>query len=99
MPTGQRTGLDTLERTHSSRIEQAANALHADAPLVLDMLEAFPTAAVLLDGSRQIVALNSRALQMFDLDSPADARGSRLGESLGCLQAGLTDGGCGTAPG
>jgi signal transduction histidine kinase len=90
------TYFDSPVRTPEAVIHRAADDL-TRSPLVAAMLEAFPTAALLLDANRQIVALNGRALTAFEGMSPFDAHGLRLGEALACVCSDKMEGGCGTS--
>ncbi len=90
------TFFDTPRRTSGAAIAKTARQL-AQLPIVNDMLEAFPTAALLLDRNRQVVAANRRALAAFDAMTIADVHGLRLGEALGCVCANKMEAGCGTS--
>jgi signal transduction histidine kinase len=90
------TYFDSPERTAKAIVNLTADDL-VHSPLVVEMLETFPTPALLLDANRQIVAANGRALAAFDVMSPFDVHGVRLGEALGCVCAHKMDAGCGTS--
>jgi hypothetical protein len=90
------TYFDSPHRTPDPVVAQTADHL-ARLPLVVEMLEAFPTAAMLLDQNRQIVAVNARALSAFDVLSPFDVHGCRLGDALDCKCAHTMEAGCGTS--
>ncbi len=94
-PKSPRTYFDTPGRTSETAVVATASEL-ASQPLLGEMLEGFPTPAVLLDENRQIVAVNARALAAFNVMTPSDVYGSRLGEALGCDHAAGTPNGCGT---
>lgn len=95
-PRRTRTDFDSPGRTPETVVVQTASDL-AHHPLVTEMLEAFPTPAMLLDENRQIMAVNARALAAFDVMSPFDVHGFRLGEALGCGHSAAMPGGCGTS--
>jgi signal transduction histidine kinase len=88
---------DTPRRSSRRAIVKTAREIAAT-PLVRQMLEAFPGAAVLLDANRQIVASNERARALFGGVQPAEIRGLRLGEAIECEYARTTPAGCGTSP-
>jgi signal transduction histidine kinase len=95
-PKDPPTYFDSPRRTPDPVVARTADHL-AHLPLVVEMLQGFPTPALLLDENRQIVALNARALAAFDVLSPFDVHGCRLGEALDCKSAHDMDGGCGTS--
>jgi len=66
-------------------------------PLVSQLLEGFPDIAVILNGHRQLVAFNSKALISFDAKSHMDILGKRLGEALNCIHSTEMEAGCGTS--
>ncbi len=90
------THFDSPDRTPERVVAQTADHV-AHLALVTQMLEAFPTPAVLLDENRQIIAVNGRALTAFDVMSPFDVHGCRLGEALGCTCGHKMEAGCGTS--
>lgn len=73
-------------------------------PFVRDFFDAVPTASVVLNAQRQIVFANRAFLEFVDPggvgeksgDVYAAILGDRPGEAVGCIRAGLTEGGCGT---
>jgi hypothetical protein len=95
-PKDRATYFDSPDRTAEPVIVRTASEI-AHLPLVTEMLEAFPTAALLLDENRQIVAVNGRALAAFDVMSPFDVHGCRVGEALVCTCSHKMDAGCGTS--
>jgi signal transduction histidine kinase len=91
------THFDAPWRTPPATIARAARALSADL-LLTQVLEAFPSLAVVVDDNRQIVAVNAATLQALGSSSPRELLGRRLGEILGCVHAGEAPAGCGTTP-
>jgi signal transduction histidine kinase len=69
----------------------------AESPLISALLQATGTAAVVLDPTRQIVAVNARYLELVGVRDPARMLGLRPGEALDCVYAGDAPGGCGTS--
>jgi signal transduction histidine kinase len=69
----------------------------AESPLISALLHATGTAAVVLDPTRQIVAVNARYLELVGVRDPARTLGLRPGESLDCVYVGDAPGGCGTS--
>ncbi len=66
------------------------------AATVCEMLEAVPDGLVVLNAQRQIVYANGQFLGLVAPAARDRLLGARPGEALGCINAGLTDGGCGT---
>lgn len=95
-PTPPATHFETPDRSPKAAIVRTVESL-AHQGLVMEMLEAFPTPAMLLDENRQIVAVNGRALTAFNVMSPFDVHGFRLGEALACTCAHKMEAGCGTS--
>lgn len=89
---GEAHELPDPERTDPARLQDEIRAVGAS-PVITAVLEATDAALLVLDASRQIVAFNSR---VADVQAPEDVLGLRIGEALGCVDAG-TPGGCGTS--
>jgi signal transduction histidine kinase len=76
--------------------------LHADLSRELhftEMLNAFPTPAVVINRERQIVAYNSTFEKAVPQGAQDALLGLRVGESVGCVNAMDAPGGCGTGKG
>lgn len=69
----------------------------SDSPLVNNFLSAMAGILVILNEDRQIIALNNAFLQSMGIADPEYALGLRLGESVGCPNAKIMAGGCGTS--
>lgn len=65
--------------------------------LMNQLLEGFPELAVILNEHRQIVALNSKALEVFRIGDYLEIVGKRLGEAINCIHSTETEAGCGTS--
>ena len=65
-------------------------------PVVDAVLRGWPGAVAVLNGQRQVVALNDSALRALGLPDAAAALGLRPGEAVGCDRAWDQPGGCGT---
>jgi signal transduction histidine kinase len=91
------TYFDSPARSSPAAVGRMADRL-ARTALVKDLLEAYPTPAVMLDEHRQIVAFNQRCLPFFDRRDPPTVYGLRFGEALECVHAHEMDAGCGTSP-
>lgn len=66
-------------------------------PLIQSMLETNPGPGLVLNEQRQIVAANSRMLELVGATSPQALIGKRPGEALQCIHAAESPGGCGTS--
>jgi signal transduction histidine kinase len=85
-------------REDSERLA-AQIALASTSPLVDAILKTWAGAIAVLNGKRQVVALNASYLAMLGVDDPGDVLGLRPGEAVRCLHAKeQLPGGCGTAP-
>ena len=93
---GADTYFDTPERISKDQAAQLGATATA-APGVIALLEGFPTPALLLAPTRQIVALNRRALMLFGSTQPDESIGKRLGEAVGCIHSADMEAGCGTS--
>lgn len=83
------------ERQSEEELLQSRHELKAH-DLMIGMLEAFPGPAMILNGFRQVVAVNRRGVLM--IGQPEEMLlGKRPGELLGCQRSAEGPGGCGTA--
>ncbi len=69
------------------------------APGLAICLEAMGGPSVVLNADRQILASNRRFRELVGGKASADLVGRRLGEAIGCQNAGSTPAGCGSAAG
>jgi len=67
------------------------------APFINDLLEAFPTMAVILNQERQVVFWNKKFDQLLVSLGQTKILGQRVGECIDCIHAHDMDAGCGTA--
>jgi len=67
-----------------------------DSPVVSAMLLAAEGSLAILNGRREVLAVNDRFLAGLGIEEPSAVLGLRLGEALHCGYSGTTDGGCGT---
>lgn len=84
------------ERASAEEVEGRASAIRTMS-LVLEMLEAFPCPAAILDQTRQICAANTSLLRLAGLTAE-DILALRPGEAVCCVHAFETPSGCGTSP-
>ncbi|MFH0781821.1 MAG: HAMP domain-containing sensor histidine kinase [Pseudomonadota bacterium] len=69
----------------------------SQSPLVNTFLTVMAGILVILNEDRQIIALNDTFLQSLGITDPEQPLGLRLGESVGCPNAKIMAGGCGTS--
>ncbi|HEY5974006.1 MAG TPA: ATP-binding protein [Geobacteraceae bacterium] len=82
-------------RASLSAVQQARSQLLAEA-LLPAMLEAIPFPAMVLNSERQVLATNSRLLQVLGLATVELLVGKRPGEALGCGFSEAAPDGCGS---
>lgn len=101
----ERASQDEVRRQHE---------MFSALPFVGEFFDAAPNMAMVLNEQRQIVLANRAVAEILGLQedgellgkssdevfsgSFADILGCRPGEAIGCIRAGLTEGGCGTTP-
>jgi signal transduction histidine kinase len=90
-------GLDANGRSSPEELRIARERFLADT-LALTLLEAIPELAMVLNPSRQIIAVNTPVLAALGMDSAEDLVGRRPGELLECVHADDGPDGCGTGP-
>ncbi len=90
------TYFDSPERSNEQEL-QSDKQLIKNQPLILQLLEGYPSLAVILNRSRQIVAYNSKAAGLLFADKSGEIYGQRLGEALKCIHAAEMPAGCGTS--
>jgi PAS domain-containing protein len=98
------SSVNQLRNTHFAPAERATSESIADArkaflsdPRLPTMIDALPELVLVLNGQRQIVAMNRVALASLGIEDPSCLVGQRPGEALGCSNAEIEAGGCGTA--
>jgi signal transduction histidine kinase len=97
MPTAKRsTWFLPAERAASELIGTQVQKAAANA-VVDTLLRSWGGALAILNGQRQVVAINGAYLKTMGSTDPANALGLRPGETLGCVHAEAGPGGCGTA--
>ena len=69
----------------------------AQSELLQTLLDAMPDLLLILNEYRQVVAVNQRLLETFEVADPESLLGLRPGEAVGCVHAGEGPDGCGTA--
>lgn len=71
--------------------------LVSQSPLLNTFLGIMSGILVVLNEDRQVVGLNKVFLEMLGITDPEEALGLRFGESVGCRNARIMAGGCGTS--
>lgn len=94
MPTLRNTAFLPAGRSEADRI-RAQTAKLSTSPVVTAVFQAAGGAIAILNGQRQVVAVNAPFLDLLG-DGAADALGLRPGEALGCTRAPEGPDGCGT---
>lgn len=84
-------------RATLAEVIHLSNELEAN-PLMKTVMEALPSPSMVLNTSRQIIALNTKAVNFLGLASENEVLGKRPGEAFGCVEAAHGFDGCGTAP-
>jgi PAS domain-containing protein len=90
------TFFDSPARTGNAEIDQTHEALRSD-DLLRQILEGIADPAVVLEHRRQIVLVNSAAIDLFQDVGTFDAIGRRIGEAIQCIHAEDMPAGCGTS--
>ncbi len=93
---GKETYFASPERAQGHELEGAIERV-AGSSVMAQVLAALGGSVVVLNGHRQIVALNSGFLAGLGRVSPRDVLGLRPGEALGCRHVEAAPSGCGTA--
>lgn len=91
-----KTYFDSPYRSDEKEL-QSEKQLINNQPLILQLLEGYPSLAVILNRNRQIVAYNSKAAGLLFADQSGEIYGQRLGEALKCIHAVEMPAGCGTS--
>jgi hypothetical protein len=90
------TFFDTTERSSNEEVLNEILNFKQNA-LLMQLLEGYPQLAVLLNKNRQIVAFNSKALNLFKVGDYLKIIGMRIGEALSCIHKEENEAGCGTS--
>jgi K+-sensing histidine kinase KdpD len=90
------TFFDIPLRSTPSEIERGELFLNSN-PTLKSLLEAFPSAVLLLDARRHIVAYNEVAKRTLNADGNDRIEGRRVGEAINCIHAFDMPAGCGTS--
>ena len=92
-----RTAYLPSERTGALKLATEISVASRSA-VVEALLLGTGTALAVLDRNRQVVAMNAGYVALLGVEDPGEVLGLRSGESLGCVHAQETPGGCGTTP-
>ena len=84
------------ERATAEKLAEKRRAVLAE-PNVLEMLDAQPNLAGVLNEERQFILVNRALLDLLGLSEAGDVIGTRPGEAIGCVHAHDLEGGCGTS--
>ncbi len=94
--TIKETFYDTPDRSTTEEIERDVK-LFKNNNLINQLLEGFPDLVVILNWNRQIVAYNSKAVNILHPSDKGTIYGQRIGEALRCIHAFEMPAGCGTS--
>lgn len=84
------------ERSGGDELRAQLDYLEHD-PVVDAMMRAVAGLVAVLNEQRQVLALNTRMLELLGIADPGKALGLRLGEVVGCTHSSEMPGGCGTS--
>jgi len=84
------------ERLSPEQVNQQALLLNEN-PLLSELLDSVSVAVVILNRTRQIVFANKSFYALINRTNIHEIQGLRMGEVLGCINAGRKPGGCGTS--
>ncbi len=90
------TYFDSPDRSNEQELQRDKQLIN-NQPLILQLLEGYPSLAVILNRNRQIVAYNGKAADLLFADQSGEIYGRRLGEALKCIHATEMPAGCGTS--
>ena len=96
-PLRSQTSFLPAGRSQADLVRAQAATL-ASSQVVSAVFQAADGAVAILNGQRQIVAVNQSTLELLG-EGASDALGLRPGEALGCTRAADGPDGCGTGPG
>ena len=94
-PPAQNTAFAPAERDAPEAVRTQSQLL-SSVPMLRELYDAVSQGVVIINRHRQIVFSNRHLAELLELDDPAQVRGRRLGEAVGCIYACRTPGGCGT---
>lgn len=95
-PPGEDTYFAPAPRATSEEVRALSERALSD-PIIGVVFEAIHGYAMIIDEHRQIVAANSKLLELLGVERDASLLGLRPGEALGCINASRGPGGCGTS--
>ncbi len=84
------------QRTHGAELRRQIQ-FAAENPVIGGVMSTTGGLLAVLNTDRQIIALNRRMLDMFEIDDPELLFGLRPGEAIGCCYAHEMPAGCGTS--
>ncbi|MFW9928116.1 MAG: sensor histidine kinase [Candidatus Thorarchaeota archaeon] len=93
---GINTKYAPAERATTKTLREQSKQFEKD-NLLFDFLKTIPAVFIIINEQRQIVYLNSGALEFSGLTEVAPAIGKRPGELIGCIHSNEEEGGCGTS--
>lgn len=91
-----KTYFDIPERKDLSDVRNEAS-FFSQYPLLNQVLEGFPEMVYVLNEYRQIIALNSRSINLSHSDGDNSIIGKRFGEMINCIHSDVEEAGCGTS--
>ena len=89
------TYFDTPERDSDADIRKEITLFESNT-VIKEMLEGYPSIAVIINNHRQIVAFNNEALDAFKARGYTEILGKRFGEAIKCIHHSSSFYGCGT---
>ena len=94
-PTEKTTQFAPAERDAPEKVQKQSRSLLGLA-MLRQLLDTVPEILVILNDKRQIVFANQRLVDMLGSGDAKSLIGTRFGETLSCVHASETSGGCGT---
>ena len=92
----EKTMFAPAERATAKKLAEERRTVLAE-PNVLQMLDASPSIAGVLNQERQFILVNQALLDLLGLSVADEVIGERPGEAIGCVHAHDLEGGCGTS--
>ena len=92
----EKTMFAPAERATTERLAEERRTV-LEQPNVLEMLDASPNIAGVLNPERQFILVNQALLELLGLSVADEVIGERPGEAIGCVHAHDLEGGCGTS--
>ncbi|PID39720.1 MAG: histidine kinase [Proteobacteria bacterium] len=84
------------DRAEDEKIQEEIRFVSSN-PLMSGLLNSIGGLLAVLDGHRQILAINETFLKLIGIEDPGAALGLRMGEAMECVHAHEEEGGCGTS--